>query len=1338
MNNSCILIPTVNVNGREVESRLYKDLSKAIGREAAITVWSAFSIEAVKKEFKDLEYDENGEPTAESIFKALGSNGINLANNNIDVVRVIAGATDADRNIIDYDNPSVAMGKAISFNKEQKNFKATVTHNISGKYNIIIDVATKENISEAAELPFKNSLNEKIRNWLKEAGFAIGYDNGIMNSAGILDPLNTETTADNLRKVIRIVHGEEGENAIPEEFSHLVIEGMKNTPLVGRLINTVTNELAVEVLGDSYDRYYKLYNGDLNIVRREAAAHILEEALQKKNLELEGQPLVSRVWHSFLNIFKNHSVKEIDHMMESARAAASDVSEELYKGSLMPLIDYDTLLESPVMHKLNKRFDSLKDLADEANRIAAKRLKLARYRNTIRNTTDSRARLAKMEQNFAAAKYYKSISMFLEDARSTISDLDTNLSIYYKTVAPTKDSKIFGKQLRDAAILLIEINEFKTGYQDIIMNLTLADTFTEIGSNQFTKEQALEVRKTAEEILHIIHKMDKIYDSARFNTVYAFLKNYWGEDKIINCGSNKGEALTLEYSLKNISNDLGWFDRLVSALGDASDPMLSLIDVIVKDAHSKRDDIVNDHKIAIMSVNKDLMDAGFHDTKFMYQMDDKGVPTGWLISPYNFSKFYEDKRKFKETLLMDTPKNLYDAQEKMRAWEAKRVHKADVYGKTMDVPYLLDSSGHNIYASDAVDNLKPAQKVYYEKMMRIKAMREVGISERKTNLFKAIQISTTMMEGLQRMNGSTMDKVKMFLEKTKEQFIRSSRDTQFGEEEIDDGVKLVTLGFDDREISRLPLYYTNRLKDMNMLSLDFTAGIMAYSAMAIDFEEMNKVVNLLELSREQLRDRKLIVTEHGEGKFEKIKSIGRNFISPYVKEGSYTEAMKRLDKQFEAVIYQKSDSAATWSIFGQDVLISKATDLAKSYVSTLGLGLNPFAATANVTMGKVQLAIEAAGSEYFGWRDLIASDVLYWKLLPGYMAELNSTVKTSKLSLLMNKFDPLENNFDRAKHMDFTMSPSKRIIGKFNVQFMMGLGEHYLHTQTMLAMMHNYKLKNSTGKTITMLNAFDEVAVGNGKKLTLKSGLKKLDGSDFTENDVREFKIQMQKINKTMNGAFNDIDKGVAQRSCIGKLAMQFRQWMPEHYYRRFASSYYSAELGKTREGYYRTYGRFIWELMKDVRRMKFMYLTHYHELDPTEQANVRRARAEIAMFIVTALILGCMPKLKDNKGLWWMRMVEYQLKRLKLDIGASTPINTKFFTNIETILQSPMAAIDGFNNIGNLLCIWNIGNEITTGRYKGWSEYLRDLIETIPIYNQITRMKDLSTENYMFTVLDR
>lgn len=201
---------------------------------------------------------------------------------------------------------------------------------------------------------------------------------------------------------------------------------------------------------------------------------------------------------------------------------------------------------------------------------------------------------------------------------------------------------------------------------------------------------------------------------------------------------------------------------------------------------------------------------------------------------------------------------------------------------------------------------------------------------------------------------------------------------------------------------------------------------------------------------------------------------------------------------------------------------------------------------------------------------------------------------------------------------------------------------------------------------------------------------------------------------------------------------MQFRQWMPAHYFRRFAKPYYDAALDQYREGFYRTLIRFSWETLKDLRRAKFQLATNWKNLSNHERANIKRALAEIEMFATLAGLITLMGPENDRKGVWYDRMIIYQLKRMKLETGASAPITPDFLKNINTIIQSPAASIRSINNIAGLLEFWNIFNEIESGRYKGWSEYERNLSQMLPIYGQVRKTIDISNEDYMFTIFNK
>jgi hypothetical protein len=165
---------------------------------------------------------------------------------------------------------------------------------------------------------------------------------------------------------------------------------------------------------------------------------------------------------------------------------------------------------------------------------------------------------------------------------------------------------------------------------------------------------------------------------------------------------------------------------------------------------------------------------------------------------------------------------------------------------------------------------------------------------------------------------------------------------------------------------------------------------------------------------------------------------------------------------------------------------------------------------------------------------------------------------------------------------------------------------------------------------------------------------------------------------------------------------------MPAHYNRRFARPYYDATLGKYREGYYLTFGRFAVDTLKDITRAKWQIATNWKNLSNHEKANIKRAIAELCIFGMLSALIALMGPEKDKKGSWYDRMIIYQLKRMKLETGASSP-TPDFLSNMFTILKSPAPAIKSLNNLAGLLEFWNMFNEIQSGRYKGWSEYARN-----------------------------
>ena len=383
---------------------------------------------------------------------------------------------------------------------------------------------------------------------------------------------------------------------------------------------------------------------------------------------------------------------------------------------------------------------------------------------------------------------------------------------------------------------------------------------------------------------------------------------------------------------------------------------------------------------------------------------------------------------------------------------------------------------------------------------------------------------------------------------------------------------------------------------------------------------------------------------------------------------------------------------------------------------------------------------------------------------------------------MIDKYDALEEFYENMNAQGKFKGPLSRAMRNTGIYILNNLGEHYLHSRNMLAILDREKVKIG-GKEVSVFDAWKvrEIKDSTGKvlshELVLKEGTTKTDGTElFTEKHIEEIdeirntpkekrtiaqnerleelyalrdatnqfnidlKIKIGKVNETLNGAFNEVDKGSIHRYALGRLAMQFRQWMPAHYSRRFAEAYYDAALGEFREGYYRTLGRFTLNLIKDLRYAKFQIGTRWHKLNEKERKNMIRAFSELGMFVVLSILCGALGHWKDKKGNFSERLALYNLKRMKLETGASIPwpLSPDFIPNVWTLLQSPAAAMKVAENLTNLLQFQNMFNEIQSGRYRGWSEWERDAVKATPIIGQARKFIDLATENYMFNIFDK
>lgn len=255
--------------------------------------------------------------------------------------------------------------------------------------------------------------------------------------------------------------------------------------------------------------------------------------------------------------------------------------------------------------------------------------------------------------------------------------------------------------------------------------------------------------------------------------------------------------------------------------------------------------------------------------------------------------------------------------------------------------------------------------------------------------------------------------------------------------------------------------------------------------------------------------------------------------------------------------------------------------------------------------------------------------------------------------------------------------------------------------------------------------------------MVLKEGVKNARGEDFSEKDITELTGKIWEMNKGLFGVYNTEDTIEARNTIMGKFLMQYRDWMPSQYRKRWGKATTSLEGGRKTEGFYRTSFRFLNHLRKDLKNGQLNIALHWNELTEMEQRNVRRAIAETVQFLS---VLGVSLMLKADKGehrVWGKRLLAAVSQRAVTELGSLFPITTP--SEVVKLIDSPVAAtsmIDGIKALGEAIWIPNWNEDVESGRYRGMSKGERGLLKS-PLSGWYRQVDKLAHPEYVESYYD-
>ena len=284
-------------------------------------------------------------------------------------------------------------------------------------------------------------------------------------------------------------------------------------------------------------------------------------------------------------------------------------------------------------------------------------------------------------------------------------------------------------------------------------------------------------------------------------------------------------------------------------------------------------------------------------------------------------------------------------------------------------------------------------------------------------------------------------------------------------------------------------------------------------------------------------------------------------------------------------------------------------------------------------------------------------------------------------------------------------------------------------------------------------------------QMELKNGRAEIkDGSSLTLEEKARFTDKVHKVNHTLHGVYNKIDKMALRNSATMDLAFQFRSWLKPNWDRyfgkRWGRSTYNEGLRTYQKGVYTSAYQF---LTRPIRTNKIYgkddrttlealknLLTHYADfftnaryyyriLPEHEQANIWRATTNFIGMITTSFLLLALGKLAGDKD-DERKAIENQLLALSIyELNMIHSEITQFVPGLgwhgfyQRSKQYPLAAekvLVDMINLTNTLIKYPFQDDedrrYQAGPYKGRTRLDVQSKRFIPIYRQIHKWEQL------------
>lgn len=1232
------------------------------------------------------------------------------------------------------------------------------------------DTNLEVNLNVATEYdPLTNEQTEEIYKFLTAAGFSVEMLDTLKGKFNV----DGAAAVDVLNKIIYLSKTDEGIRSLPEEVAHVYVEGLQSTRELNSLLSKVQE---LPEYQEVVEEYKELYNNDELKLKKEAAAKVIAKYMIKTEPAPKNwlRRLLQRLQNTIKKLFGKTSPFELaaQNIMQQPGKTASSLS---YKGG-------DVFFNVKKNNKKDPN-ENWRESQDDIDQRAEQDALINAYKNEemerdplglwnagivsedfYGKAVASLAEGLEKEDLFAGRDFKKEIENL---NRSLFANINGKLESLNRTgVTGTKDFQKAIKELIKSADLmdtntqiakmidqaetvtkeiirkfdehsskfadktspegrLLEEMKILDGYLDTLSVFdvlednvrSIFDYFNELnatissqGQENLLPQQTIQIKEFLETSRILLAGIDRISNSKKVLAIQSklgqlgteLLKRHSDKTGFVNQYKKPGESVDaalqrfVKEEIETTGQDIGVFPYWAVGLQEHKDAILSFIGYKYQVAEK----IGNNNFLAYHRGNNE-QPGGAEATKNLIKFKNTN----------KLSELYEDfivrEKKYVKSLKGQVEGNYIFISENSKS--------ASVVNKYKELMALEDTDPRKVFYNTAIRPYIEKRRKLYDKSP---AILNYAIPE-------AIpKVKRRLHESVADPNGDVTDGIKQSLNDT---FIIQRDDSNFNK-------------YDENgnRINAIPYHYNSKRIGPDEVSLDIYTSLQMAMGNLYQNEQNEKLLPLFKAGLVLLKNRKL-QKEGSKVEFEDGKPV----LKPFTKEtvpGDQTKAYKKLKEMMHILVYgQIEEDDATVTVMGRKVSLAKTAEKTKQAFSFINLAGNVFSMIVNPVVQLYVQSRRAMGGQDFTWTAMRKGYQMFTAAAPRMALDYHSKNPKSKEVLLMESYGVFE---DGIKNLSYSLKGNffKNFLNKVGY---MGfkIGNAAIQPSVVLGILSETKI-NIDGKETSVWEEYKKsgsgVVLSKKAKEALSKKFKVSDGEAHLQALVHKEVTRISDIHRVS-------DKGVYQKTIIGKFMAMHRGWMLPvilnsyyaHRYNHFSQKpeeginttgfkAIGAALGIVRDKEGKVYpGALTPQFLKNL----FFRWSNIKAGDPDflnpstkkpfTEAEIELFKSNMKQFYMhlatTAMLVGASIKLSDDEE-YNDSYGFYLLLRMKAEIT-----NTLDPSEALTVLDTPSAAVRSTSSMiaamTNLL-IWN-DKEIESGYWKGKSYIERDLSKILPLYNQ-------------------